>query len=75
MSPKRETSLPMPLKFLAAWIGVWLGRHQQELIEYQREELRMLREKLGGQRLHFSDAERRRLAVLGVGSQNLWTTS
>ena len=65
MSPKRETSLPMPLKFLAAWIGVWLGRHQQELIEYQREELRMLREKLGGQRLHFSDAERRRLAVLG----------
>ena len=63
--PKREASLPLPVQFLAAWIGAWLGRYQQQLIEYQREEIRMLREQLGGRRLRFTDAERRRLAVLG----------
>ena len=47
MSPKRETSLPLPVRFLAAWIGVWLGRSQQQLIEYQREEIQQLRQKLG----------------------------
>ena len=53
------------MQFLAAWIGVWLGRYQQKVIEYKREELRMLREQLGGRRIRFSDADRRRLAVLG----------
>jgi hypothetical protein len=48
VSPKRETSLPLPVRFLAAWIGVWLGRSQQQLIEYQREEIQLLRQKLGG---------------------------
>ena len=57
--------MPLPVQFLAAWIGVWLGRYQQQLIEYQREEIQMLREELGGRRIRFSDAERRRLAVLG----------
>ena len=65
MSPKRETSLPLPVRFLAAWIGVWLGRSQQQRIEYQREEIQLLRQKLGGRRLRFSDGDRRRLAVLG----------
>jgi len=63
VSPKGET--PLPVRFLAAWIGVWLGRYQQQLIEYQREEIQLLREKLGGRRLRFSDKDRRRLAVLG----------
>jgi len=44
---------------------MWLGRYQQQLIEYQREEIQMLREKLGGRRLRFGDGDRRRLAVLG----------
>jgi len=65
VSPKGETPLPLPVRFLAAWIGVWLGRYQQQLIEYQREEIQMLREKLGGRRLRFGDGDRRRLAVLG----------
>jgi len=39
------------VRFLAAWIGVWLGRSQQQLIEYQREEIQLLRQKLGGRRL------------------------
>src|SRR5467141_4652644 len=51
VSPKLETSLPLPVRFLAAWIGVWLGRSQQQLIEYQREEIQLLRQKLGGRRL------------------------
>jgi len=58
-------TLPLPVQFLAAWIGVWLGRYQQELIEYQREEIRHLREQLGGRRIRFTDAQRRRLAILG----------
>jgi len=41
-------TLPLAVQFLAAWIGVWLGRYQQELIEYQREEIRHLREQFGG---------------------------
>jgi putative transposase len=57
--------VPLPVRFLAAWIGVWLGRCQQQLIEYQREEIQLLRQKLGGRRLRFSDRDRRRLAVLG----------
>jgi transposase InsO family protein len=65
VSPKGETPLPLPVRFLAAWIGVWLGRYQQQLIEYQREEIQLLRQKLGDRRLRFSDGDRRRLAVLG----------
>jgi len=48
VSPKGETPLPLPVRFLAAWIGVWRGRHQHRLIEYQREGIQLLCEKLGG---------------------------
>ncbi len=40
----------------------WISRHQLEVIEYLQEENRVLKERLGGQRLRFTDAERRRLA-------------
>ncbi len=40
----------------------WVNRGQQDVIEYLQEENRVLREKLGGGRLLFSDALRRRLA-------------
>jgi hypothetical protein len=29
-----EKLLPLPLQFLAAWIGMWLGEHQARVIEY-----------------------------------------
>ena len=32
-----DKPLPLPLQFLAAWIGVWLGDHQARVIEYQRK--------------------------------------
>jgi transposase len=60
-----EKSLPLPLQFLAAWIGVWLGEHQARVIEYQRAENAALLERLGKHRLRLTDRERRSLAKLG----------
>jgi hypothetical protein len=42
-----------------------LNRRQQDAIDYLREENRVLREMLGGRRLLFTDAQRKRLAVKG----------
>ena len=58
------TTLPLPIQFLAAWIATWMARHQEQVIDYLKEENRVLREKLGG-RLRLTDPERRRLAKLG----------
>ena len=58
------TALPLPVQFVAAWIGTWIARHQQRTIEYLKEENRILREKLGG-RIRLTDPERRRLARIG----------
>jgi hypothetical protein len=79
---KTSTTLPLPLQFLAAWLAVWLGRVLQEQVDYLKAENLVLREKLGTKRLRLTDAERRRLAMLGMASgrsylQNgrLWTQS
>jgi putative transposase len=42
-----EKSLPLPLQFLAAWIGMRLGEHQARVIEYQRAENTALLEPAG----------------------------
>lgn len=57
--------LPMPFQFLAAWVGVWVARHQANQIAYLKTVNRALMERLGKKRLRFTDAERRQLAVLG----------
>jgi len=41
----------------------WIHREQEAVVAYQKEEIRALREMLGGKRLSFSDAQRRRLAL------------
>jgi hypothetical protein len=41
----------------------WLNRQQQTFIDYIIEENRILNEQLGVRRLHFTDRQRRRLAV------------
>src|SRR3989442_9385948 len=41
----------------------WLQREQDAVVAYQKEEIRALREMLGGKRLRFTDAQRRRLAL------------
>jgi hypothetical protein len=56
--------LPLPLQFLAAWMGTWIARRQERTIGYLKEENRVLLEKLGG-RVSLTDAERRRLGRLG----------
>ena len=51
-----------PLQFLLMLLAGWINRRQLEAIEYVKEENRLLKERLGGRRLRFTDAERRRLA-------------
>jgi hypothetical protein len=51
-----------PLQYMVAALALWLNRQQQELIDYLKEENRLLKQKLGDRKLHFADAERQRLA-------------
>jgi putative transposase len=50
------------LQFLLMLVAGWLQRQQAATIDYLKAENRMLRERLGGRRIIFTDAERRRLA-------------
>ena len=40
----------------------WVNRHQLDVIDYLQEENRVLKERLDGRRIRFTDSERRRLA-------------
>ena len=57
--------MPHALQFLVLTLAGWLNRHQEDLIDYLREENRVLREQLVRQPLRLTDAQRRRLAVRG----------
>src|SRR5450631_144669 len=57
MSPSFE-----PFKLLLLVFAGWVNRRQLDVIEYLKEENRVLRERLGERRICFTDAERRRLA-------------
>jgi len=52
-----------PLRLLLVAVAGWINQQQQDVIDYLREENRVLREQLGNRRLHFDDDQRRRLAV------------
>src|SRR5438477_109980 len=56
------SQLLLPLQLLIVMFAGWVNRHQLDVIEYLQEENRVLKERLGGKRLRFTDAERRRLA-------------
>lgn len=58
-------TLPIQVRFLVLALAGWLNRHQQDAVDYLREENRILRAKLGPRRLRFTDRERRRLAIRG----------
>ena len=58
-------SLPPPLQFFFLLFAGWVNRHQEAVIEYLKEENRVLRELHGTKRLRFNDDQRRRLAVKG----------
>jgi hypothetical protein len=52
-----------PLRFMLVSVAGWMNQHQLQVIDYLREENRVLREQLGGRRLRLSDDQRRRLAA------------
>ena len=51
------------VQFLLLVLAGWVNRQQQDVIDYLREENRVLRTGLRGKRLRLSDDDRRRLAV------------
>ena len=56
-----------PFRFLLIAVAGWMNQHQLLVIDYLREENRILREQLGGRRLRFTDGQRRRLAAKAKG--------
>ena len=54
-------------RFVLIAVGGWMNQHQLQIIDYLREENRVLREQLGGRRVRFSDDQRRRLAAKAKG--------
>ena len=52
-------------QLLLVSLAGWMNRHQQDVIEYIEEENRILKQRLKGKRIRFTDDERRRLAVKG----------
>jgi putative transposase len=56
-----------PFQFLMIALAGWMNQRQQDVIEYLREENRVLREQLGNRRLRFNDDQRRRLAARAKG--------
>ncbi len=55
----------LPFQLLIAALSGWLPREQADIIAFLREENRILKARLPGQRLRFDDGERRRLGELG----------
>ena len=52
-----------PAHAILTMLAGWIHREQEAVVVYQKEEIRALREMLGGGRLRFTDAQRRRLAL------------
>ena len=54
-----------PWQILVAALAGWISREQDAVIEFLREENRVLKQQLVGRRLRLTDAQRRRLAAKG----------
>ena len=72
---KTGSTLPVPLQFLAAWLAIWLGRAVQEQVDFLRAENRLLREKLGGKRMHLTGRTGRSSAAIGLAEFSASTTA
>ena len=65
-----------PFRFVLIAVGGWMNQHQLQIIDYLREENRVLREQLGGRRMRFNDGQRRRLAAKAKGlGRSFWRRS
>ena len=53
-----------PFRFLLIAVAGWMSQAQEQVIEYLREENRVLREQLGDWRLRLNNDQRRRLAAI-----------
>ena len=58
---------PSPLAFIVFLLAGWISRQQLIVIEYLKAENRMLRERLNGRSLRFTDKERALLARKAFG--------
>src|SRR5580692_3978100 len=56
-----------PFRFVLIAVAGWMNQWEYQMIDYLREENRVLREQLGERRLRFNDDQRRRLAVKARG--------
>src|SRR3954452_1198746 len=56
-----------PFRFVLIAVAGWMNQRQRQMIEYLREENRVLREQLGERRLRLTDEQRRRLAARAKG--------
>ena len=63
----KMSKLMDPFRFLLVAVAGWMSQRQLQVIEYLREENRVLREQLGGKRLRLNDDQRRRLAAKANG--------
>jgi len=53
-----------PFRFLLIAVAGWMNQHQLLVIDYLREENRVLREQLGGKRLRLNDNQRHAASVM-----------
>jgi putative transposase len=56
-----------PFRFVLIAVAGWMNQRQLQIVDYLREENRVLREQLAGRRLRLNDDQRRRLAVKAKG--------
>jgi len=56
-----------PFRFVVIAFAGWMNQRQLQMIDYLREENRVLREQLGARRLRFNNDRRRRLAAKAKG--------
>ena len=59
--------VPDPFQFVVIAVSGWMNQRQLQVIDYLREENRVLREQLGGRRLRLDDNQRRGLATKAKG--------
>src|SRR5580693_5267743 len=52
-----------PFRFVLLALSGWMNQRHVQMIDYLREENRVLKEQLGGRRLRLNDNQRRRLAA------------
>src|SRR6266567_4311343 len=52
-----------PFRFMLIAVAGWMNQRQLQVIDYLREENRVLKEQLGGRKLRLNDDQRRRLAA------------